>query len=364
MAAYKLKDYKPTRFMAPDSHYDKAAADYAVAFIESLCHTKGKWAGKPFKLIDWQERIVRDIFGVLKPNGYRQFNTAYVEIPKKMGKQVALDTPIPTPDGFSTMGAIAVGDVVFDERGKPCRVVAKSAVDYAERAYRITFKDGEVIEAGENHQWFGEYTHGKNKPCILTTGELVRLPRDRSCFRFRIPLAGALEMPDADLPVEPYLYGYWLGNGNAVKPEITVKTGDVAAVLRHILPFYTVCSVRKNTGDSLVFRIPLLRCALLDSFRDKIIPVSYLRASKEQRLRLLQGLMDSDGAISNRKGQATYTSTECGLAGCVSELLWCLGIKNSIETAVSTQRVDWSLPSAECGRIETGETLYYVKFTA
>jgi phage terminase large subunit-like protein len=52
----------------------------------SLCHTKGTWAGKPFELIDWQEQIVRDLFGVLKPNGYRQFNTAYVEIPKKMGK--------------------------------------------------------------------------------------------------------------------------------------------------------------------------------------------------------------------------------------------------------------------------------------
>ena len=72
--------------MAADSHYDKAAADYAVAFIESLCHTKGTWAGKPFKLIDWQERIVRDIFGILKPNGYRQFTTGYTEIPKKMGK--------------------------------------------------------------------------------------------------------------------------------------------------------------------------------------------------------------------------------------------------------------------------------------
>jgi len=72
--------------MAPDSAYDKDAADYAVAFIEALCHTKGSWAGKPFELIDWQEQIVRDIFGILKPNGYRQFNTAYVEIPKKMGK--------------------------------------------------------------------------------------------------------------------------------------------------------------------------------------------------------------------------------------------------------------------------------------
>ena len=82
----KLKKYKPTKFMAKASHYDKDAADYAVMFIESLCHTKGTWAGKPFALIDWQEQIIRDLFGVLKPNGYRQFNTAYIEIPKKQGK--------------------------------------------------------------------------------------------------------------------------------------------------------------------------------------------------------------------------------------------------------------------------------------
>ena len=82
----KLKKYKPTRFMAKDSRYDKDAADFAVAFIESLSHTKGTWAGKPFELIDWQEQIIRDVFGTLKPNGYRQFNTAYIEIPKKQGK--------------------------------------------------------------------------------------------------------------------------------------------------------------------------------------------------------------------------------------------------------------------------------------
>ena len=82
----KLKKYKPTKFMAKTSHYDKDAADYAVMFIESLCHTKGTWAGKPFELIDWQEQIIRDLFGVLKSNGYRQFNTAYIEIPKKQGK--------------------------------------------------------------------------------------------------------------------------------------------------------------------------------------------------------------------------------------------------------------------------------------
>ena len=82
----KLKKYKPTKFKLKSSVYDKSAADYAVAFIENLCHTKGTWAGKPFELIDWQEQIIRDLFGTLKPNGYRQFNTAYIEISKKQGK--------------------------------------------------------------------------------------------------------------------------------------------------------------------------------------------------------------------------------------------------------------------------------------
>ena len=82
----KLKNYKPSRFMLPTSHYDKAKADRAVKFIENLCHTKGKWAGKRFWLLPWQEQLTRDIFGIVKPDGYRQFRTAFVEICKKVGK--------------------------------------------------------------------------------------------------------------------------------------------------------------------------------------------------------------------------------------------------------------------------------------
>lgn len=82
----RKKKYKPTKFKAKTSVYNKQLADYAVNFIECLCHTKGTWAGKTFKLLDWQEQIIRDLFGIVKPNGYRQFNTAYIEIPKKNGK--------------------------------------------------------------------------------------------------------------------------------------------------------------------------------------------------------------------------------------------------------------------------------------
>ena len=82
----KLKKYKPTRFMLKGNHYDKEAADIVVAFIEQLKHTKGEFYKQPFELIDWQEQIIRDVFGVLKPDGYRQFNTVYIEVPKKCGK--------------------------------------------------------------------------------------------------------------------------------------------------------------------------------------------------------------------------------------------------------------------------------------
>ena len=361
----RMAKYKPTEFMAEDSRYDKKAADYAVSFIECLSHTKGTWAGKKFELLDWQEQIIRDLFGILKPNGYRQFNTAYIEIPKKNGKQLALHTPIPTPYGFTTMGDIQIGDELFDEKGNICHVIAKSPVDYEEQGYIIRFKDGEEIIAGARHLWTGELTNGTRRKRTITTEELYQRSCDADgCYRFRIPIAEAFNTTEKELPVEPYLMGYWLGNGNAVKPEITIQTCDIPEVLDRIWPWHKLKRRWKNTGDSEICPVPDLKKVLLKNFHDKKIPIEYLRASVSQRFDLLQGLMDSDGAISNVKGQAIYTSTEKALAESVSELLWGLGIKNTITTAVSTQRTDWSKPSRECGRVATGETLYYVKFTA
>ena len=82
----KLENYQLTRFMLPTSHYDEKKADRAVMFIENLKHTKGKWSGKRFWLLPWQEQIIRDVFGIVDDNGNRQFRTAFVEIGKKNGK--------------------------------------------------------------------------------------------------------------------------------------------------------------------------------------------------------------------------------------------------------------------------------------
>lgn len=359
--------YTPTKLMLPTSHYDKRRADFAVGFIQMLKHTTGEWYGKPFYLMPWQEQIIRDIFGIVDEDGYRQFRTAYVELGKKNGKEVALDTLIPTPHGFTTMGDIAVGDIVFDDIGNQCNVVAKSEVDHDEQAYRITFKDGEVIEAGGNHQWYGEWRSNKFMKGVVNTDWLYRRSLTRSrknSLDFRIPVNGPIKTPPADLPIAPYLMGYWLGNGSATEAKITIQTCDVAEVIAKIEPHHKITRMWDNVGDSKHVHIPDLQPLKLKSFHDKIIPPEYLRANREQRLLLLQGLMDSDGCISDRKGQGIYCSTEKDLADSVSELLWSLGIKNAVTFADCTQRLDWTKRSVECGRVSTGEIMYTVKFTA
>lgn len=282
-----------------------------------------------------------------------------------MGKQLDLKTSIPTPNGFSTMEEIKIGDELFDEKGKVCHVIAKSEVDFEEQGYKIKFKDGEEIIAGARHQWVGEITRGKNKKVTITTEELFKLPKENDrCYRFRIPIAGNISTDKKELLIDPYLMGYWLGNGNAIKPEITIQSCDLYKVLDKIWPNHKLGKRWKNTGDSVVCRVPELKEVLLSSFKEKVIPEEYLRAAPWQRFELLQGLMDSDGCISIDGGQGIYTSTEKKLSESVSELLWSLGIKNTITTAESDQRKDWNKLSKDCGRIKTGQILYYVKFTA
>ena len=86
--------YEPTRFMLPTSHYDKEKAYRAVMFIESLKHTKGVFYDKPFLLLDWQETIIRDLFGVVKEDGTRQFKQCIAFLSKKNGKSELIEKEV------------------------------------------------------------------------------------------------------------------------------------------------------------------------------------------------------------------------------------------------------------------------------
>jgi phage terminase large subunit-like protein len=332
--------------------FDEKKAERAVKFINNLKHTKGVWHGVPFDLLTWQDKIIRDIFGTVKEDGYRQYNTAYIEIPKKNGKQLALSTPIPTPDGWTTMGDIKVGDKVFDEMGRPCNVVAISEIDDTEQAYEITFRDGNSIIAGARHLWRVQVTNNGRREKLLTTEEMYKKQigrKDRSLFR--IPITKPLELEEKELPIDPYVFGFWLGNGNAQKPELTVCRKDIDDVISNIT--YKISNHYEQEGESDILRVPALKKILLDSFRDKKIPQIYLRGSIKQRWNLLQGLMDSDGCVSKIKGQSIYVTTIPDLAAGVKELLWSLGIKNALTVEPSTR---YGIP--------TGEPLYIIRFTA
>ena len=341
--------------------FSEAKARRVTQFIECLRHTKGEFHGQPFKLLPWQEKVVRDVFGTVRDNDptMRQYNTAYIEIPKKNGKALDLFSMIPTPTGWKTMSELGVGDKVFDERGMPVSVVAVSDIITDEDSYRLTFRDGSTIVAGENHQWQVEVYYRRGVSQIMSTKEIYDLYQRRMMSHagcadatrsvIRIPVALPLDLPDVELPVDPYLYGYWLGNGSSTDRVITVRDSDYDAVCAEIP--YTPMSVKHQPGSYLV-RYAELKPILVDSFRDKVIPREYLRASAPQRWSLLQGLVDSDGCISTVKSQTVYVSTIRQLAESVRELLWSLGIKNSM-----TQE-----PSARYGK-PTGETLFVIRFT-
>ncbi|NLZ82956.1 MAG: terminase large subunit, partial [Clostridiales bacterium] len=126
----KLKKYVPTPFKARGSVYNKELADRAVCFIESLKHTDGIWYKQPFKLLDWQEQIIRDVFGIVKKDGYRQFNTAYIEIPKKQGKsELAAAVALYLTIGDFEEGAQVYGCAADRNQAKIVFNVAKKMVE-------------------------------------------------------------------------------------------------------------------------------------------------------------------------------------------------------------------------------------------
>ena len=117
------------------------------------------------------------------------------------------------------MGEICVGDTVFDENGKPCRVVAKSDVDDTEQAYQLTFCDGSSIVAGERHLWNVERIIGKPRSVLWTTGEIYRRTmKHREKHRdngtearrsiIRIPAAKTLQIEERNLPVARSCFHY------------------------------------------------------------------------------------------------------------------------------------------------------------
>ncbi|MFD3363574.1 terminase large subunit domain-containing protein [Streptomyces albidoflavus] len=244
-------------------------------------------------------------------------------MPPRHGKALALDTPIATPTGWSTIGELKVGDQVFDEQGRPCKVTWTSPTWYDRPCFDVVTDSGGHIVADYAHEWKANLDR-RRPDRLYNTCDLAR-PRGKQAL---IWTTGALQLPDQDLLVPPYLLGAWLGDGRSLDGGITAEPED-AKHLRsviHDLGYETV-----QWSNPTVFGVNGLRSQLreLGVLGNKHVPAKYLRGSAAQRRALLQGLVDTDGYVA-KDGQVEFCSIKRDLAEAVQELVYSLGGKASL----------------------------------
>ncbi|MEZ0239383.1 MAG: dCTP deaminase [Chloroflexota bacterium] len=275
----------------------------------------------------------------------------WVELPNDLvarleGKALALDTPVPTPLGWRTMGDLVPGDAVFDEAGAPTTVLAVTPPMIGRPCREVVFSDGQRVVADASHHWVtidkNGRRYGRQRLGIRTTDEIGATIRANGELNHHVPLAGPVQYPARiDLPIEPYTLGAWLGDGTTTKAEITSVDPEILEQISgdgftvrpvgyapHLYRIGSVGHTRDVANGRYArngsFSSLLRNVGLLDG---KFVPRPYLEASVPQRLALLQGLMDTDGFVDDIAGRCEFTSTNENLADSVVELAASLGFR-------------------------------------
>ncbi|WP_344778478.1 replicative DNA helicase [Nocardioides panacisoli] len=332
-------------------------------------------------------------------NGLHAGQMIVVAARPAMGKALALDTPLPTPTGWTTMGEVEVGDQLYDAQGRPTTVVAATDVMVDRPCYEVQFSDGSTIVADAEHQWLTETraarkskwaadTHDNRTrnqhtfASVVTTEEISRTLTvgEEGRRNHAVLNADALQGQQAELPIPPYVLGAWLGDGHSASARITCETDEIPMFIEaegfDVRPWggllYSIklpdepsshggrcltcgepatakrsycraCHDDHGTMTALLRKIGVLN--------SKHIPAAYLRGSEAQRRQLLAGLMDTDGTVVRGVGSCQFAVTSRRLADDVYELVVSLGYK----CGRTTKRVK--------GRNESTSTAFILNFS-
>jgi replicative DNA helicase len=298
-----------------------------------------------------------------------------------LGKALALDTALPTADGWTTMGEVKVGDQLIGADGQPTTVVATSEIMLDRPCYEVEFSDDSVIVADAEHLWvtwdgrtrktYDSYRHGKTggppypenwatwssaaeskdqetvTVAPVTTAEMAATLRYRRQPNHAIPVAAPVRYAAADLPIDPYVLGYLLGDGD------TAGGGSVACDPRDrewlIKEFDRLGYRAAGVPDPGHFRVKGVRkpWRSMGLAAGTFIPAQYLYSSIEQRTALVQGLLDSDGAIDGH-GAYRFANTNRALVDGFRQLVTSLGCVSQLRHLLGTQSWEVIVPTSRC----------------
>lgn len=320
----------------------------AAWMMDNLVQPNGPRAGQPFIPTDRQIEFLAHFYA-LTHKGSFVYRQGIRRLSKGSGKAVSLLTPILTPSGWRQFGDLRPGDYVFHPSGKPTIVTKTHPVGQWD-TWEVELSDGTVETFTGEHLFTVEEFVGKSKR-VRRTLDVRAMAREGLVFdrpltkgstkatkagvgKFALPETEPLEFPERDLPVDPWVLGYWLGDGTTGHGEATADVDDIPHVRERLRAAgYDIGGIweKKEGGRGRKFSIlgligDLRKAGVLNG---KHIPDAYLYSSVEQRRALIQGLMDSDGHI-DKKGSAEYCQVRKQIADGMAFLLRSMGVKVNV----------------------------------
>lgn len=289
-----------------------------------------------------------------------------INIPPRMGKQLADDTPVLTTSGWKKHGDLKIDDWVFSPNGNPVRVKAVS--EKSQSNVRVEFFDGSIFYCHENHEWTLYNRSNRRWETVETrtfleprrgrwgkTGKTMKLSSSGGRALHQLPLVQPLEFPEATLPIDPYVLGVWLGDGSTGKACVTHSPHDREHIDCIVNLGYASSAVwaHKSTGvltTSFAYSPMKENLEKAGVLKAKHIPEAYLFASVSQRMQLLAGLIDTDGHV-DKQSRCHFSNTNKALIDGVVQLVRSMGWRASIsETAprisssgVKGQKTCWTV---------------------
>lgn len=333
--AYDSKPAKIELYTAPRSDFQKVALSFMLA--------KGEFTNN------------------------EKFTQCMITANVGLGKCLVDSTMIPTPNGKVRLDEIAVGDQVYNRMGKPVTVLGVYPNKKKRDSYRVTFADGRYVDCTDDHMWsvYTDTTKDPNKLVNVILSDIAddysatRLDSDgklHTRYKYSVPVAHAVEFESQPVPIDPYVLGVFIGNGCFTIPPLTLSSDNMYLITEIAKRLNAPTNVRRFNNYNHTFckkvidldrPIKTLRPKgtrrvkyqwiqtkeflkdipelIGSTSKDKFIPHEYLYNSEEVRWEILRGLMDTDGHISNKKYQLSYTTVSTRLKDDIVDLVRSLG---------------------------------------